>query len=420
MVDEPSNCIMIDNRKRLSLYQSRFYRPLDSGSIETPIAVHEDWTSLIVFGLVALLSFLILNPFLSIFILSLFSLFARGHSKSTLLLLTFAFTIFYASRNIGAVLGDDVSVYVQRYQEDLNVSLASIVSRFFLAPPDNEILYFSYTWIIGNLFNAAGSETFIFIVYLCQLTLLSVIAYLVSRRYAVIFIFIFFFGMGDPNPAILHLWRANHALLVFLIGILIYFERNQTIGRIIIFTSAGFHLSLLLFIFIFELYNFFQRRSGYFLTVVFGALIFYLAGTFLEIAMQNLFPGKADIFFQDFSEERNITLVFSLIALLVANYYSKLSPVTHFVIFLFVAYFILNITYRDATPFMSRLGQLTVPIVAIPLFEIVMKQRKVLIAFVISVLFLRALLKPDFQLYTIMIPEHRNPFYGVLNILFFK
>jgi membrane protein CcdC involved in cytochrome C biogenesis len=57
---------------------------------------------------------------------------------------------------------------------------------------------------------------------------------------------------------------------------------------------------------------------------------------------------------------------------------------------------------------------------AIPLFEIVMKQSKALIAPVIGLLLVRAMLKPVTEFYSFVLPQHRELFYGVSNILFFK
>ena len=76
--------------------------------------------------------------------------------------------------------------------------------------------------------------------------------------------------------------------------------------------------------------------------------------------------------------------------------------------------------YTGTTPFLPRLGQIIIPIVAVPLFEIVMKQAKEIVVFIIILLFFRTIIETDNLMYATMIPEYRNIFHGILNILVFK
>lgn len=418
MADEPANYVKACDDKKQSFGSSYLPQSIIDGFREISLDRYKERLSFLGLGLITFLSFLIFNPFLAVFILALMTLFFKGSSKLSLLVFTLALTIFYASRSLN-MPGDDVPVYIMRYQDDLNNGLAYIVSRFFLQPPDNEILYFSFGWIVGKLFGNRP-DAFVFIIYFFQLSLLSMTAYIISKRYAAIFLCIFFFGVGDPNPSILHLWRANLGLFVFMLGILIYFKTNANLGRLLIYLSAGFHLSLFLYIVIFELYNLLHKRSGFFLTIILGALIFYLSSSFFMMALEKIFPAKAMLFFNYAGEGRNFTLEIVLVALLLFNFYFHLPIETRFATFLFLAFFIFDGVYSQSTGYMGRLGQLATPIVAIPVFEILMKQKKILVAFVISVLFLRTILKPGLEMYVSMIPEYKNPFYGIFNILFFS
>ena len=407
----------------LSKQQSPFNRPLDKYEIPTPIDVRERRVLItgIGFALSPLL-FLVLNPFLAIFILSLYSLYVDNSVKQTkLVLLIFALSlaIFYASRDIWAMPGDDAAQYVKFYLRDQDVSLASIASRFFLYQPNNEVLYFSCMWVIGKLLNP-GEQALLFIVYFGQLTLLSVAAYLVSRRYAVVFLFVFFLGITDPSPNFMSIWRATFAQLIFMIGTLIYFKGNPKTGRIIILASPGFHLTLILFIFIFELYIFVSRRTSYFKTLAIGGLAFYLSLGILRSALEYIWPGKAAQFY-NYPEEHwvNLTEAFVLIVLFVGNYFYKLSPVARFATFSFLAYFLICQGYADTSSFAGRFNQMAWGLAAIPLFEMVMKQPKVLIAPLISLLLVRTMLKPVTEYFMQTLPQYRDVFYGVLNILGF-
>jgi len=394
-----------------------------SGEIRTPID-RERLVSItgIRFALCSL-SFLILNPFLALFILTLYSLYVDNSVKQTkqiLLIFAFALAIFYASRDIWVLPDDDAAVYVQKYLMDQDDSLASIVSRFLLFPPTNEVLYFSGMWIIVKLLNP-GIQTLLFILHLGQLTLLSLAAYLVSRRYAVFFLFIFFFGIPDPNTNFMTIWRATLAQLIFMIGTLIYFKGNPKTGRIVILASLGFHVTLMLFIFIFELYIFVRRRTSYFSTVVLCCLAFYLSLDTLRSALEYIWPSRAAMFFNFPEEYRvNLTEAFVVIVLLAGNYFHKLSPVARFATFSFLAYFVLCQGYGYTSSLTGRFNQIAWGLAAIPLFEMVMKLPKALIAPVIGFLLVRAMLKPVTEIYSSALPQHFEPFYGVLNIIFFK
>ncbi len=98
--------------------QLPFNRPLDKGEIRTPIEVHERVVSITGIGFaLSSLAFLILNPFFAIFILSLYSLYvdkSAEQTKKTLLMFAFALAIFYASRDIWALAGDNAAFYVQQ------------------------------------------------------------------------------------------------------------------------------------------------------------------------------------------------------------------------------------------------------------------------------------------------------------------
>jgi len=406
-----------------STQQLPFNRLLDVGEIRTPIDVRDRLVSTGIGFALSVLSFLILNPFFAILILSLYALCVYDSVKQirlTLLMFSFAVAIFYASRDIWALAGDDVPFYIERYLQDQPNSLASIVSRFFLYPPTNEILYYSCMWVIGKLFNP-GTQTLIFILHLSQLTLLSLVAYLVSKRYTVIFLFIFFFGITDPSSNFMHIWRATLAQLVFMIGTLLYFKGNPKTGRIVILASLGFHVTLILYIYIFELYIFLSRKTSYFTTVVLGSLAFYSSLGFLRKALEYIWPDKAVMFFNNTGVSSiNPTEAFVLIVLFAGNYFYKLSPVARFSVFSFLAYFVLCQAYGESSDFSGRFNQMAWGLSAIPLFEIVMKQSKVIIAPVIILLFLRSMLEPASEYLRYTLPEYRELFYGVTNILVFK
>jgi len=408
---------------RIRLHHLRFNRSLERNLLETSISVHKH-NSTIILG-IYFFSFFILNPFFAIFIMALFSLLVSGNSKSILFMLTIALTIFYSSRNIGVSWGsggDDAPSYILNYQDNLHYSLVDIFHRSTSPGKSPEILYFGFWWIIGKVF---GSEprTFVFLIYLTQVTLLGITAYLVSRRYAIIFIFVFYFGLFDPNHQILHLWRVSFAFFIFLVGISIYFKGNKKIGRLLIYSASGFHVSIIVCIIIFELFVYLIKKRNFFQTIVVGAIIFAIL-TFFWKALIIYFSSKAaGIFFYSIESSlgvrRLILYGIVLIIMIYAHTKYKLSPISQFSSFLFIMYLILLFQLGLNNPIMTRLIQIMVPIVGIVFFEIVMKQSKGIIVFIIIILFLHVIISPSSEMFLQMIPEYKDPFYGIFNILYF-
>ena len=116
----------------------------------------------------------------------------------------------------------------------------------------------------------------------------------------------------------------------------------------------------------------------------------------------------------------NFTEVSVLIVLFAGNYFYKLSPVARFTTFSFLAYFVMVQSYSEISDVAGRYNQMAWGLVTIPFFEIVMKQSKVIIASVIILLFLRVKFQPLSEFLSLSLPEYRELFYGVANILVFK
>lgn len=405
------------------LHSLSFNRSLNRDLHATPISVHKH-NSTIMLG-ICFFSFFLLNPFFAIFIMALFSLLVSVNSKSILLILTIALTIFYSSRAIGVSWGtgmDDAGQYIFNYQNSLNKSIYELFMSFYLNRSKTEFFYYVFWWIIGKLFNPTP-ETFIFLIYLIQITLLSIAAYLVSKRYVLIFIFIFYFGLIDPNHQILHLWRASFSFFIFLIGILIYFKGNKKIGRILVYVAIGFHVSIIINVILFELFNILMKRKRFIITAVQGGIIVLIASLFFIFAMSELIPKAYYSFNYNIKAHIGMARIavygVVLITLVLGNYYYRLSKVSQFSSFLFIMYLILLFQLGLNNPIMTRLLQIMVPIVGIVLFEIVMKQSKRIIVFIIIILYLHVITSPSSEMFLQMIPEYKNPFHGALNILYF-
>jgi hypothetical protein len=184
--------------------------------------------------------------------------------------------------------------------------------------------------------------------------------------------------------------------------------------------SAGFHIGMLIFIFVFELYNILRRKSNYIQTVALGAFIFIITSSIGKIVVETLSPIIENVYFQTLDDPlKGISIqAFVVIGALAANYYYKLSAVSRFVTFSLSMYFIFSIQFSKYSVLLSRSNQICRSIAAIVIFEIVMKQPKVVIVFLIGLPVLRKFLLPESEMFALMIPKYRDLFYGVFYILF--
>lgn len=365
--------------------------------------------------------FLTLNPYLALFLMSMLTLFVKAPSKAHLLFVGVSLATFYASREIGvtwATGADDVTHYVQLFLDDQQNGLTAIFARFASSPNNNEVLYFGSQWVVGKIVGADRS-TYVFMTYAAQLALLCTIAWKVSKPYALVFVFLFFFGIGDPHPSLLHLWRANIGMLVFLLGVVIFSEGRTRAGRVIMFAAMGFHISLVAFIAIFELYHALRKTSGFFVTVGLGALIVYLSANVIVIVIESTLPGIIISYFVGSeSFTRNATQMLVVIILLVANYVWDLSPASRFLTFMFAIHLVLQIVFNQYPPLITRLGQVAVPMIAVPIFEILSKQSRYVVAVALFALFLRGANRPPEEMYSRMLPAYKAPGHSMLRILF--
>jgi hypothetical protein len=234
--------------------------------------------------------------------------------------------------------------------------------------------------------------------------------------------FLYFFSLGDTTTHIIHIWRAQIALSVFLIGILIYFNKQKQLGAYIAAASVGFHLSLLIFFLIFVLYVYTKRYlNGASLFLFFsllglcvGQLYFYFFNLLLEDRFEVLLNNSNS----GFDRSAYYFLCISVFAIYYNSKY-RLSSASVFLSYccLSFAFFFIFCSAKGLVSY--RYTSIGVPFIIVVMAEIIYRQKKqailgiLIFLFIYKILFLR-------DIVAIYDKNFSRPFYGLASILIEK
>jgi hypothetical protein len=226
-----------------------------------------DSTAGVVVTLVCLLAFLLLNPFLALFLLALLALFQRVPPWSFIVPATVAFALFFYSREFGVewypgMAEDDVPTYVALYNSDFGVSFAELLQRFFEVPNGNEPLWHLPWWALTNGLDASD-KTFIFLHYLVNFLTLFLALYALSTRFLVPFVLVYFFLIPISIDGLAYVWRQELACFVFLAGAGLYVARGKRIGKWIVYLTPLIHLSCLFFVAAFMVFESLRKHRAF-------------------------------------------------------------------------------------------------------------------------------------------------------------
>ena len=220
----------------------------------------------VVLGLVCVLLFLAINPFLALFILSLIAVFLRVPPRVFIVSASVAFALFFYSRDYGIewYLGstDDVPDYIEIYHETFGLTPTGLLEFFMDAPNGHELLWSLPVWALSNLFDVSDN-TFVFLHYLAIFTLLFLALATFSKRYLVPLVLVYFFLTPISIDAISHIWRQQLAFTVLLAGIGLYAVRGRSIGKWLIYLSPLVHISSLFFLMGFITFRVIRRYRGF-------------------------------------------------------------------------------------------------------------------------------------------------------------
>lgn len=217
-------------------------------------------------GLVCILLFLALNPFLALLILALVNYFRRIPTVVFIVSASISFTLFFYFRDYGVDWyfnsSDDVPTYIGIYEQNFSFSFTDLFENFIEAPNGNEILWHLPWWVLLRGFGASD-DTFVFLHYLLLFSCLFLALFSLSRRHLVPFALIYFLLTPISLDAMAHIWRQQLAFLVFLSGAGLHIVRGSRVGKWLICASMFIHVSFALFVGLFWIYEPIRRRRGF-------------------------------------------------------------------------------------------------------------------------------------------------------------
>ena len=246
-------------------------------------------------SLLCVLLFLLLNPFLALFILAVVSFWLPVPKFVFLVVASLAFTIFFNAREIGiewypGVSGDDAPAYIGLYESNYGLSFSDLVARFLAAPNGYEILWHLPWWFMLNQFDASD-QTFIFTHYLVVFLTLFVAMRLLSKKYWLALTVVYFFLVPISVDGVAHIWRQQLAWAMFVSGIALVYARGRRSGLWLIYLSPFMHLSLVFFVITYWVFLAIRRVDGFANKrrfVVLMALLMMIAPVVSAIAVRYL------------------------------------------------------------------------------------------------------------------------------------
>jgi len=211
----------------------------------------------VIIGSLCALIFLLINPFLALFLVAVMSLYFRVPRLIFFFFATLSFSMLFVRREYGIdwypESSDDVPAYVNIYFSNLDLSFFDLWNRFLEAPSGNEILWHIPWHIILNEFGV-GENTFIFLHYIANFLMLFISMRLLSQRYWIALILVYFFMTPLTLVGIAHIWRQHLAICLFISGVALKYQHKSRAGEWLIYMSIFVHISLVFFIFLYWLF----------------------------------------------------------------------------------------------------------------------------------------------------------------------
>jgi len=387
---------------------------------------------------IMLLLFLLVNPFLSLFIISILSVKFKIPKIPFLIFVTVSLTLFYFSREYGvqwAVSSDDVPSYISLYHSNASLQLTEIFTRFLSSPVSNEPIWHSFFSILLNVFGI-NDNTFVFIHYFLIIFLFFIALINISRKYFIVLALAYFFLTPMSLDSIFHIWRQQLAFSFFLIGIAIYLIKGKKSGLYFIFLSPLIHLVTLFFVISFILFNWLKKtklissKLGFILFVSLICLLYVEAVSsvinlfsMINITrITNYFESGGDYVFRSF-----IISSFFMVFFLITNTFFYNDNFNKYIILVNTIIAAILFAFPSAFSIFTRLNYFAMPLVSVYLvrwylFNFSTKWIKV----VVFIIFITGMLRiipsitgKNASAQFLAYGNPLDPFMGFLKMLFF-
>lgn len=214
-------------------------------------------------NIMTVLIFMLLNPLYALSITTLFSIITKRVNNLLLAVLyVLSFTLLFSNQEF--MVNSDLGSYIDMYHQTQSESILSIFGNFLSNPNGREFLWIYYSMAIGEL-TGYSFEVFIFTTYMLIFSLSAYLAFLISENgrynFSLMLFSLIFFELTFMDTGY-DLWRSIVGILILLIGLMKYFSlQSKYMSRVIIYSSAFIHISMVPIIGLYELYVFFIKRN---------------------------------------------------------------------------------------------------------------------------------------------------------------
>jgi hypothetical protein len=203
-------------------------------------------------GLLCLVLFLTLNPFVALLLLAVVSLNVRVPAAVFIVIASVTFAVFFYNREYGiefypGLAGDDIPHYRSLYESNYGYTLSGLWQRFVESPNGYEILWHAPWWFAVNELEM-DTETFVFLHYLVNFATLFITLRLLSTRYWLAFGVVYFFLTPLAVDVMTNIFRQQLAFAMFVSGIALRYRHNSRAGSWLMYASPFMHFSVVFYL----------------------------------------------------------------------------------------------------------------------------------------------------------------------------
>jgi hypothetical protein len=339
----------------------------------------------ILFGLLSFILFLFVNPFLALFLLALISMLHRVPTLAFVVPASVAFAVFFYSREFGIEWypgsTDDIPKYISLYQDNQGVSLFSLLKSFAFRPSGNEPLWQVIWWTLLNGLGGSNN-TFVFLHYLLNFSVLFLALRALSYRYFIPFALVYFFLIPISIDGFAHIFRQELSSFIFLAGVGLYLNMGHRLGKLLIYLSPLFHLSSLFWVASFVLFEslhkrrMFENRKKISLILLFLLLVCPIMLSITVTILDSLGVYNIVGYFEGRGVDK--VRVYLLIGAyggvqLLAFFLLRNDDLNHLILIMCVAVYSLVIALPAANGIYDRLLMTTLPLLSVYLFRCILE-----------------------------------------------
>jgi hypothetical protein len=357
--------------------------PTAGFSLDASVPETQNPTASLLMALACLLLFLLLNPFLALFILALASFTWRMPKYIFLIMASLSFALFFNSREFGVwwypdISGDDVPNYVWTYEANYGRSFQELVHTFLAVPNGNEILWHAPWWALMQIFDASD-ETFVFVHYVVVFLSVFVAMRLLSKRYWIVFAVVYFFLTPLAVDSVAHVWRQQLAFAMFVSGIGLCYSRGNRAGGWLMHLAFFLHVSVIFFIFAYwtflliRRFDGFRRRGRFALLIVILMTSVPVLSAIAVRVLDSLGMARIMAFFEGYGTDVvrvYLLLLVYAIPMLGAYFLLRNDDLNHLILVLCFAVFSLVLALPGANGVYDRLLMFALPLMGFYFFRV--------------------------------------------------